>query len=57
MTRTFDEINEIFSNLPADVYEYTKVAAEEFYQFGIREKLTIAAKLSGLTEKEILAWW
>lgn len=57
MMRTFDETNEIFSNLPEEVYEYTRVAAEEFYSFGNREKLAVAANLSGLTEEEILAWW
>ena len=57
MTKTFDEINEIFSNLSEEVYEYTKIAAEEFYQFGTREKLIVASKLSGLNESEILAWW
>lgn len=57
MARTLDEANEILSNLPTDVYEYTKLAAEEFYQFGDRSKLATAAKLSGLTEEEILAWW
>lgn len=57
MTRTFDETNEIFSNLSEEIYEYMRIAAEEFYQFGTREKLTIASKLSGLTESEILAWW
>ena len=57
MTRTFDEVNEIFSNLSEEIYEYTKIAAEEFYQFGTREKLTVASKLSGMTENEILAWW
>lgn len=57
MTRTFEETNEIFSNLSEDVYEYTKIAAEDFYRFGNREKLAVAVKLSGLTESEILAWW
>lgn len=55
--RTFDETNEIFSNLPESVYEYTKLAAEDFYRYGCREELAEAAKLSGLTEEEILAWW
>lgn len=57
MTRTFDETNEIFSNLSEEVYEYTREAAEDFYAYGNREKLAIAAKLSGLTIEEILAWW
>lgn len=57
MTRTFDEVNEIFGLLDEEIYELTKKGADEFYSFGSKDTLDIASKLSGLTPEEILAWW
>ena len=57
MERTFDDTNEIFSNLDPEVYELTKKAAEMFYTYGQKYLMPAACKLSGLTETEILNWW
>lgn len=55
--RTFEEINEIMSNLDDYTYHLTKKAAELWYSRGDRDLLAIASKYSGLTPDEILAMW
>lgn len=54
---TFDEINEIFTNMPEEDYELTRQAANEFYQYGNKALLEIAEKRTGLSGDIILAWW
>lgn len=57
MDRTFDEINEIFTNMDEADYELTRAAAHEFYKYGTKALLDIAVKRTGLTPEEILNWW
>ena len=54
---TFDEINEIFTNMPEEDYELTRQAAYEFYQHGNTSLLAIAEKRTGLDGDTILNWW
>lgn len=54
---TFDEINEIFSTMDEADYELTRAAAHEFYQYGTKALLDIAAKRTGLDPEIILRWW
>jgi len=54
---TFDEINEIFTNMPEEDYELTRQAAYDFYQYGNKALLEIAEKRTGLSGDTILAWW
>jgi hypothetical protein len=55
--RTFEEINEILTNLPTDVYFLTGKASQEYYAHGNTELLQEAVEKSGLTEDEILCMW
>lgn len=55
--KTFDQINEIFSNMPAEDYELTRHAAYEFYKYGNTALLDIATARTGLDAETILAWW
>jgi hypothetical protein len=57
MTRTFDETNEIFSNLSEEMYKATEIAANEYYAHGNIELAKSVAEKTGLTVDEILAWW
>lgn len=57
MERTFDETNEIFTNMSEEDYELTRQAANDFYNFGNRALLEIASERTGLTPMEILNWW
>jgi hypothetical protein len=57
MTRTFDETNEIFSNLSEEMYKATEIAANEYYAHGNIELAKSVAEKTGLTTDEILAWW
>ena len=54
---TFDEINEIFSNMPEEDYELTRAAAYEFYKYGNTSLLDIASKRVKLSPEIILNWW
>jgi len=53
--RTFEEVNEIMTNLDPDVYELTRIAAEAWYGKGNGDLLPVASKKSELTPEEILA--
>ena len=55
--KTFEEINEIFTNMPSEDYELTRAAAYEFYQYGHTALLEIASKKVKLDPETILAWW
>lgn len=55
--RSFDEVNEIFSNLSEEDYKLTERAANEYYQFGTTHFLEFASDKTGLTKEEILFWW
>ena len=57
MKRTFDEVNEIFSNMSDADYKLTERAAEEYYQYGRTELVKEASAKLGLSVEEILAWW
>jgi len=54
---TFDEINEIFCNMPEEDYELTRQAANDYYQYGNTALLEIAEKRTGLDGDTILNWW
>ena len=54
---TFDEINEIFTNMPEDDYELTRQAANDYYKYGNTALLEIAEKRTGLDGDTILNWW
>lgn len=54
---TFDEINEIFTNMPEEDYELTRQAANDYYQYGNTALLEIAEKRTGLDGDTILNWW
>jgi hypothetical protein len=57
MTRTFDETNEIFSNLSEEMYKATEIAAKEYYAHGNIDLVVSVSDMTGLTIEEILAWW
>lgn len=54
---TFDEINEIFTNMPEEDYELTRQATNDYYQYGNTALLEIAEKHTGLSGDIILNWW
>jgi hypothetical protein len=55
--KTFDEINEIFTNMSEEDYELTRQAANDYYQYGNTALLEIAEKRTGLSGDIILNWW
>jgi hypothetical protein len=55
--KRFDELNEIFSNMSKEDYEATKIAADEYYQYGKIELATKLAKKHNITTDELLSWW
>ena len=55
--KTMDEIITTLENLTPDIYELTRISAEEFYGNGYSENMNYAMAESGLTEEEILLAW
>ena len=55
--RDTDLVLDILMNLSPDIYELTRISAEEFYGNGYSEYMTYAMAESGLSEEEILMVW
>ena len=48
---------ETLETLSPDIYELTRISAEEFYANGYSENMAYAMAESGLTQEEILWAW
>lgn len=55
--KDFEELNEIISNLPDDVYFALHNAVEDYLAFGRVDRIYIIAKETNLTPKQILYWF
>ena len=57
MSRDLDTVNDILSALDPEIYELTRISAEEYYGNGNSALLPVASEKSGLTIEEILWLW
>ena len=55
--KTIDEILITLENLDPDIYELTRISAEEVYENDYSENMRYAIAESGLSQEEILMVW
>lgn len=55
--RTDDQIIAILEQLDPEIYELTRISAEEVYRTGHSANMRYAVAESGLSEEEILIAW
>lgn len=55
--RTLVEIITILEQLDPEIYELTRISAEEVYRTGYSDNMRYAVAESGLSEEEILMVW